>query len=62
MTVQPRNGEKPSEPMLIDTDESSLFQLAENFLNSGDKILIFQPISEYHSHPRVGCCKQDVKL
>nr|DAV53609.1 MAG TPA: hypothetical protein [Microviridae sp.] len=62
MTVQPRNGEKPSEPMLIDTDESSLFQLAENFLHSGDKILVFQPVSEYHARPHVGCCKQDVKL
>lgn len=49
MTVQPKNGEKPSEPMLIDTDESSLFCLADAFLCAGDKVLIFQPVSEYHA-------------
>jgi hypothetical protein len=47
MTVQPKNGEKPSEPMLIDTDELSLCHLANNFLRAGDKVLIFQPVSEY---------------
>ena len=30
MTVQPKNGEKPSEPMLIDTDETSLCCLADD--------------------------------
>lgn len=49
MTVQPKNGEKPSEPMLIDTDTSSLRCLAEEFLCGGDKLLIFQSISEYHA-------------
>lgn len=51
MTVQPKNGEKPSEPMLIDTNELSLYHLANNFLRAGDKVLIFQPVSEY----RVDC-------
>lgn len=47
MTVQPKNGEKPSDPMLIDTSESSLFSLADDFLRAGDKVLIFQPVTEY---------------
>ena len=51
MTVQPKNGEKPSDPMLIDTDESSLSCLADDLLRDGDKVLIFQPVSEYHAHP-----------
>lgn len=51
MTVQPKNGEKPSDPMLIDTNESSLSWLADDFLRAGDKVLIFQPVSEYHAHP-----------
>ena len=49
MTVQPKNGEKPSEPMLVDTDTSSLRSLAEELLFGGDKLLIFQPVSEYHA-------------
>ena len=49
MTVQPKNGEKPSEPMLIDTDDSSLCCLAEDLLCNGDRLLIFQPVSEYHA-------------
>lgn len=49
MTVQPKNGEKPSEPMLIDTDKTSLCCLADELLLNGDKVLIFQPVSEYHS-------------
>ena len=51
MTVQPKNGEKPSEPMLIDTDDSSLCCLAEDLLFAGDRLLIFQPVSEYHAAP-----------
>lgn len=51
MTVQPKNGEKPSDPVLIDTDESSLCCLADDFLRTGDKVLIFQPITEYHPVP-----------
>lgn len=49
MTVQPKNGEKPADPVLIDTDESSLCRLADDFLRAGDKVLIFQPVSEYHA-------------
>lgn len=48
MTVQPKNGEKPSEPVIVDTDKINLCYLAEHFLHAGDKVLIFQPISEYH--------------
>jgi hypothetical protein len=51
MTVQPKNGEKPSEPMLIDTDEVSLCYLADDFLRANDKVLIFQPVSEYPAVP-----------
>ena len=49
MTVQPKNGEKPSAPVLIDTDESDLCCLANDFLCAGDKVLIFQPVTEYHA-------------
>lgn len=59
MTVQPKNGEKPSEPMLIDTDDSSLCCLAEEFLFNGDKLLIFQPVSEYHAGPCRGSDKKE---
>lgn len=47
MTVQPKNGEKPSDPMIVDTDNHSLHCLANDFLHSGDKVLIFQPVIEY---------------
>lgn len=49
MTVQPRNGVKPSDPMLIETNEISLCYLAENLLSAGEKVLILQPVSEYHA-------------
>lgn len=54
MTVQPKNGEKPSEPMLIDTNDSSLCCLAEELLCNGDRLLIFQPVSEYHAATAAG--------
>ena len=57
MTVQPKNGEKPSEPMLIDTNDSSLYRLAEDLLCGGDRLLIFQPVSEYHA----ASCKDSSK-
>lgn len=47
MTVQPKNGEKPSEPVIVDTDRHSLYSLANDFLHDGDKVLIFQPVAEY---------------
>ena len=47
MTVQPKNGEKPSEPLIVDADRISLCYLAEHFLHAGDKVLIFQPVAEY---------------
>lgn len=57
VTVQPKNGEKPSDPMLIDTDDTSLCCLVEDLLCGGDRFLIFQPISEYHAAP----CKDSTK-
>ena len=53
MTVQPKNGEKPSDPMLIDTNEGDLRRLVDDFLRAGDKILIFQPVTEYKAVPYV---------
>lgn len=47
MTVQPKNGEKPSDPVIVDTDKINLCYLAEHFLHAGDKVLIFQSIAEY---------------
>lgn len=55
MTVQPKNGEKPSDPMLVDTDEIDLCCLADAFLRAGDKVLIFQPVAEYKAAPRGNC-------
>lgn len=51
MTVQPKNGEKPSEPVIVDTDKNNLCYLAERFLRAGDKVLIFQPVAEYTEVP-----------
>lgn len=47
MTVQPKNGEKPSDPMIVDADRINLCYLADNLLHTGDKVLIFQPVAEY---------------
>lgn len=47
MTVQPKNGEKPFDPVIVDTDKNSLCCLADDLLRSGDKVLIFQPVAEY---------------
>lgn len=67
MTVQPKNGEKPSDPMLIDTNEIELYCLADAFLRSGDKVLILQsvaeynvgPVAEYNVDPCVECHKKE---
>lgn len=55
MTVQPKNGEKPSDPVLVDANEVSLDFLAEDLLCSGDKVLIFQSVTEYRSTPLCSC-------
>jgi hypothetical protein len=55
MTVQPKNGEKPSDPMLIDTNESDLCCLADAFLRAGNNVLIFQSVTEYKSGPCGDC-------
>ena len=59
MTVQPKNGEKPSDPVLIDTDESSLCCLAVDFLRDKSNVLIFQPVAEYHAAPCGECDKKE---
>ena len=59
MTVQPKNGEKPADPVLIDTNEISLCCLADDFLYSGDKVLIFQAVSEYLAAPCRACDNMD---
>lgn len=59
MTVQPKNGEKPSDPVIIDTDESSLDCLAVDFLRDKNNVLIFQPIAEYHASPLGDCNKKE---
>lgn len=59
MTVQPKNGEKPSDPMLIDTNESDLCCLADDFLRAGDKVLIFQSVTEYKADPCGACGDKD---
>lgn len=51
MTVQPKTGEKPLSLVLIDTNEIDLCRLANDFLRSGDNVLIFQPVAEYHADP-----------
>ena len=61
MTVQPKTGEKPSAPMLIDSNES---RLAGDFLRTGDKVLIFQSVTEYKpapcgNYPYVECDKKE---
>lgn len=55
MTVQPKTGEKPLSLVLIDTNEIDLSCLADNFLRSGDNVLIFQPVDEYHASPCRDC-------
>nr|DAO22561.1 MAG TPA: hypothetical protein [Microviridae sp.] len=55
MTVQPKNGGKPSDPMLIDTNKSDLCCLADDFLRAGDKVLIFQSVAEYKAVPCGDC-------
>lgn len=59
MTVQPKNGEKPSAPMLIDTNEIDLCYLADAFLRVGDKVLIFQSVTEYKTTPCEDCDKKE---
>ena len=59
MTVQPKSGEKPSEPVIVDTDKNSLCCLADDFLRAGDKVLIFQPVSEYYAAPCGDCDKKE---
>lgn len=59
MTVQPKDGEKPFGPVIVDTDESSLCCLAVDFLRDKNNVLIFQPIAEYHATPCLDCDKKE---
>lgn len=59
MTVQPKNGEKPSDPVLIDTNDIDLCRLADEFFRTGDKILIFHPVTEYKSASMRICDKKE---
>lgn len=59
MTVQPKNGEKPSSPVLIDTNEIDLCCLADDFLRADDKVLIFQLVAEYKAAPCGDCDKKE---
>lgn len=59
MTVQPKNGEKPSDPVIVDTDKNSLCCLADDFLRAGDNVLIFQPVVEYTADPCGECDKKE---
>lgn len=59
MTVQPKNGEKPSAPVIVDTDKDSLSCLADAFLRSDDKVLIFQPVIEYAADLCSDCDKEE---
>lgn len=59
MTVQPKNGEKPSEPVLIDSNEVNLDFLAEDLLCAGDKVLIFQSVVEYRATLCSSCNKEE---
>lgn len=59
MTVQPKNGEKPSEPVIVDTNKHSLYFLAEELLHAGDKVLIFQPVTEYLADHCGECDKKE---
>lgn len=59
LTVQPKNGGTPSGPMLIDADECNLCCLADEFLRAGDKVLVLQPVTEYHTTPCGDCDKKE---
>lgn len=59
MTVQPKNGEKPFEPLLVDTNGVDLCFLADYFLQGGDKVLIFQSVAEYEVVPCEDCDKKE---
>lgn len=59
MTVQPKNGEKPSAPVIVDTDKNSLCRLADDFLRAGDNVLIFQSVTEYIADPCGECDKKE---
>ena len=50
--------------MLIDSNESDLSRLAGDFLRTGDKVLIFQSVTEYKpapcgNYPYVECDKKE---
>lgn len=58
VTIQPKNGGKPSDPVIVDTNKHSLYFLADEFLHAGDKVLIIQPVVEYPADHCGGCVKK----
>lgn len=46
MTIQPKVGERATEPVLIESDVVSLEQLTDAYLAQGDHVLIFNKIDE----------------
>lgn len=59
MTVQPKNGAKSSDPVIVDTDKNDLSCLFINSLRSGDNVLIFQPVAEYTADPCGECSNKE---
>lgn len=59
MTVQPKSGEKPSDPVIVDTESINLCYLAEHFLHADDKVLIFQFVAEYTAPSGQACYKEE---
>ena len=59
MTVQPKNGEKPYEPVIVDTNKNSLCCLADDLLRAGDNVLIFQPVAEHPADPCGECDEKE---
>lgn len=59
LTVQPKNGGNPSNPLIVDTDKNSLCCLADAFLCAGDKVLILQSVTEYTTDSCENCDKKE---
>ena len=60
MSIQPKDGSKACDPVLIDTAHSELCCLADDFLCAGENVLIFQAVEEYIPGPcgDVACDKR----
>ena len=47
MTIQPKDGSKPVDPVVVDTANCSLDALAAAYCSTGQNVLIFQQVLEY---------------